>query len=45
LPMRSSMYLNKNSISNTNITMKKVTMKGLTKDLSNKRCIFFTVQN
>src|ERR1700748_1958733 len=40
-PIRSSMYLNKNSISSTNITIKKVTMKGLMKDLINKRCIFF----
>jgi hypothetical protein len=40
-PIRSSMYLNKNNISNTNITIRKVTIKGLIKALSNKRCIFF----
>src|ERR1700679_3445317 len=41
LPMRSSMYLNKNNINNTNITIAKVTRKGLINDLSIKKCIFF----
>ena len=41
LPIRSSMYLNKNNISNTNITMKSVLTKGLINDLSSKRWIFF----
>ncbi|OIQ68656.1 hypothetical protein GALL_497500 [mine drainage metagenome] len=41
LPIRSSMYLNKNNINNTNITIRKVTKKGLMNDLRIKRCIFF----
>jgi hypothetical protein len=32
LPIRSSMYLNKNNINKMNITIKKVTIKGLIKD-------------
>src|ERR1700759_2784715 len=41
LPMRSSIYLNKNSISSTNITIAKVTRNGLMNVLSIKRCTFF----
>jgi hypothetical protein len=43
--MRSSMYLNKNNISSTNITINKVTINGLINDLSSKRCIFFIGTN
>src|SRR5690606_38896816 len=43
-PIRSSMYLNKNSINNTNITMKNVAIKGGMKALSTRTCIFFTRQ-
>jgi hypothetical protein len=41
-PIRSSMYLNKNSINKMNMTMKKVTIKGLTKALNTNKCTFFT---
>lgn len=41
-PIRSSMYLNKNNINKMNMTMKKVTIKGLTKALNTNKCTFFT---
>ena len=43
-PIKSSIYLKRKNINRINITIKNVTINGLTKALMSNRCIFLNIQ-